>query len=114
MISAKILIEYDTKGFYVNSKLLVSRTLLDWFKVYFAGRKQPVVIPGAISDWNFIKVDYRKGKYCRPPPPPPFLVFLVFIYNILTDIGSYIRLFADDSSLYIIVEHPDLTARCIK
>ena len=50
---------------------------------------------------------YRKVQYCAP------LLFLIFINDIVTDIGSNIRLFADDTSLYIIVEHPDLAARCI-
>ena len=82
-------------------------TLLDSFKDYLTGRKQRVVIPGAIFDWNVIKAGVPRGSIMGP------LLFLMFINDILTDIGSNIRLFADDPSLYIIVEHPDLAARCI-
>ena len=42
-----------------------------------------------------------------------YFLFLIFINDIVTDIGSNIRLFADDTSLYIIVDHPDLAVRCI-
>ena len=41
------------------------------------------------------------------------LLFLIFIDDIVTDIGANIRLFADDPSLYIIVEHPDTAALCL-
>ena len=38
------------------------------------------------------------------------LLFLIFINDIVTCIGAYIRLFADDTSLYTIVNLPDLAA----
>ena len=38
------------------------------------------------------------------------LVFLIFINDIVNDINSNIRLFADDTSLYIIVDTPQNTA----
>ena len=34
------------------------------------------------------------------------LLFLLYINDIVEDIGSSIRLFADDTSLYIIVDNP--------
>ena len=41
------------------------------------------------------------------------LLFLLFINDIATDIGSNIRLFADDTSLFIIVENPDTAAELL-
>ena len=41
------------------------------------------------------------------------LLFLLYINDILTDNGSNIRLFADDSSLFIIINHPAPAAICL-
>ena len=41
------------------------------------------------------------------------LLFLLYINDIVADIGSNIRLFADDTSLFIIVENPVLSADCL-
>ena len=38
------------------------------------------------------------------------LLFLLFINDIVHEINSNIRLFADDTTIYIIVDFPDLTA----
>ena len=41
------------------------------------------------------------------------LLFLLFINDTVTGIGLNIRLFADDTSLFIIVENPDTTAELL-
>ena len=41
------------------------------------------------------------------------LPFLLLINEIVTDICSNIRLFADDTRLFIIVENPDMTAELL-
>ena len=43
----------------------------------------------------------------------PFL-FLIYINDIFEDNNSFIRLFADDTSLYVIVENPLVTAEILK
>ena len=40
-------------------------------------------------------------------------VILLYINDIVPEIGSSIRLFADDTSLFIIVEHPDTAANIL-
>ena len=78
----------------------VAGEVLDWFKNYLSGRKQRVVLPGAVSDWTSIKAGVPQGSILGP------LLFLLYINDIVIDIGSSIRLFADDTSLFIIVEDP--------
>ena len=41
------------------------------------------------------------------------LLLLIYINDIVTDIGTNIRLFADDTTLYIIVNNPDTSAELL-
>ena len=41
------------------------------------------------------------------------LLFLIYINDIVCDIDSNIRLFADDTSLYVIIEDPSVAATCL-
>ena len=75
-----------------------------WFENYLQNRYQRVVIPGAKSDWNYIRAGVPQGSILGP------LLFLLYINDIVKDIGSNIRLFADDTSLYIIAENPEVAA----
>ena len=91
----------------------ISGSLLSWFKDYLNDRKQRVVLPdylndrkqrvelpGSASSWAFIKTGVPQGSILDP------LLFLICINDIVDDIHSCIRLFADDTSLYIIVDNP--------
>ena len=71
-----------------------------WFADYLSNRKQRVVLPGAVSDWASIHAGVPQGSIIGP------LLFLLYINNIVHDIGSNIRLFADDTSFFIIVDDP--------
>ena len=82
----------------------VSDSLLNWFHDYLPNRRQRVIIPGANSDWAYTKAGVPQGSVLGP------LLFLVYINDIVHDIGSNIRLFADDTSLYIIVNDPETSA----
>ena len=70
---------------------------------YQENRKQRVVLPGAQSDWNYIHTGVSQGPILGP-------LFLLYINDTVTEIGSNIRLFADDTSLFSIVENPDTDA----
>ncbi|MCG8033360.1 MAG: reverse transcriptase family protein, partial [Candidatus Thiodiazotropha taylori] len=85
----------------------ISGSLLKWFASYLSDRKQKVVLPGAQSNWNSIHAGVPQGSILGP------LLFLLYINDIVTDIGSNIRLFADDTSLYIIVDNPNAAAELI-
>ena len=74
--------------------------LLQWFTDYLNNRKQRVVLPGVFSHWTDLKAGAPQGSILGP------LLFLIYINDIVRNINSSIRLFADDTSLYIIVENP--------
>ena len=62
--------------------------------------KTHVVLPGASSSWTSVKAGVPQGSILGP------LLFLLYINDIVEDINSTIRLFADDTSLHIIVDDP--------
>ena len=62
--------------------------------------KQRVVLPSASSSWTSAKAGAPQGSIFG------HLLFLLYINDIVEDIDSSIRLFADDTSLYIIVYDP--------
>ena len=73
---------------------------MDWVQNYLSGRKQRVVINKASSDWGFIKAGVPQGSILEP------LFLKLFINDIVIDIQSTIKLFADDTSLYLIIDNP--------
>ena len=82
----------------------VTEEALEWFRNYLSNRRQRVVLPGASSDWAYIRAGVPQGSILGP------LLFLVYINDIVENIGSHIRLFADDTSLFIIVDDPITSA----
>ena len=85
----------------------INGLLLDWLIDYLTNRKQRVVIPGGTSDWQFIRAGVPQGSILGP------LLFLLYINDIVADIQLCVRLFADDTSLYIIVDNPISAAEMI-
>ena len=78
----------------------ISGYLLQWFSSYLSGRKQRVVIPGASSDWANIQAGVPQGSILCP------LLFLLYINDIVVNIKANVRLFADDTSLYVYCRGP--------
>jgi hypothetical protein len=76
-------------------------------KNYLSERIQHVVINNSTSSWRDINAGVPQWSILVP------LLFIVFINDILTDINSTIKLFADDTSLYLIVDDPQETAQTL-
>ena len=81
----------------------ISGSLLDFFQNYLQNRYQRVVLNGTVSDWRSINADVPQGSVLGP------LHFLVYINYLNDNISSEMRLFADDSSLFIRVEEVNET-----
>jgi hypothetical protein len=66
-----------------------------------------VVINGSNSDWLSINAGVLQESILDP------LLFLIFINDIVQDIDAQINLFADDTSLYLVVDDPIETAETL-
>ena len=73
--------------------------LISWLSDYLHDRQQRVVLYGALSDVS-ISAGVPQGFSLGP------LLFLVYINEIVADISSLIRLFADDITVYVVVDDP--------
>ena len=78
-----------------------------WFSSYISGRRQRIVINGEISDWAPVHAGVSQSSILGS------LLFLIYINDIVKHIGSAIRLFADATSLYIVVDSPYIAAGVI-
>jgi intein/homing endonuclease len=79
---------------------VISGNLFNWFKNYLSGRSQRVVINGSNSDWLSINAGVPQWFILDP------LLFIIFINDIVHGIDAQIKLFADDTSLYLVVDDP--------
>ena len=73
----------------------ITGDLLEWFHSYLDNRKQRVIIHGSNSRWGKIPAGVPKGAHLGP------LLFLIYINDITENIKSNIKLFDDDTSLYV-------------
>ena len=92
---------------YKLSCIGCSSLVVKWFSSYLSSWRQRVVINGESSDWSPIRARVPQGSILGP------LLFLIYINDIVKDIGSAIWLFADDISLYIVVDSPETAAGII-
>ena len=76
----------------------ITGNLLSWFKNYLKDRQQRVIIQGKTSSWGDIKAGVPQGSILGP------LLFLVYINDITNNISSNIRLFADDTTIFVTVD----------
>ena len=87
---------------YKLSALGIRGQLLGWFTDYLKDRSQAVVLKGSKSSYLPILAGVPQGSVLGP------LLFLVYINDITQDIESIIKLFADDTSMYLGLEHTQI------
>ena len=92
---------------YKLESLGVRGSLLKWFESYLSNRKQRVVVDGQTSSWCIIESGVPQGSVLGT------LLFLIYINDITMNIHSdksKCLLYADDTSLFDIVESPNDSA----
>ena len=75
-------------------------TLTDFLKL----RKQRVVLKGELSSWSNIETGVPQGSILGP------LLFLIYINDLSDGLTTNARLFADDVSLFSVVDNINLSA----
>ena len=76
----------------------ITGDLLSWFRSYLHNREQRVIIHGSSSQWGKILSGVPQGAVLGP------FTFLIYINDITKNIMSNIKLFADDTSLYVTID----------
>ena len=105
LISVKLLTVYGTKGLIYKLKNIgITGSLLLWIENYLLSRKQKVLLNGKESIILSINAGVPQGSILGP------LFFLIFINDIVTEVGCSIKLFADDTSIYVIIENAQMDA----
>ena len=96
------------RGLLIKLKSIgVRGKLFDWFANYLTDRKQQVQIENISSDMLSVDAGVPQGSILGP------LLFLVYINDIVRNIQANIRLFADDTSLSILVNSPNEAANIL-
>jgi ribonuclease P/MRP protein subunit RPP40 len=72
--------------------------LIGWFDNYLLDRKQRVVLDGYSSRWRHTSAGVPQGSVLGP------ILFLIFINDINSGLVSDIRLFTDDTALFVILD----------
>ena len=72
-------------------------------KNYLSNRKQRVVLNGQTSNWTDVQAGVPQGSVLGP------LLFLIYINDLPEGLQSNVKLFADDMSIFSIVNNVDLS-----
>ena len=86
---------------YKPESLSISGNLLNLFRGFLNDRHQRVVFNGLLSDWAPILAGVPQSSILGP------LLFLIYINDLFDKLNSFIKLFADDTSLFSSVYDPN-------
>ena len=73
--------------------------IIIWLEHYLQDRFQRVAINGCYSSWQYLNASVPQGSILGP------LLFLLYINDIVDNSQSQVRLFADDTSIFLIVDN---------
>ena len=92
---------------YKLQKYGVKGKLLNWFESYLSDRKQRVCMNGYTSNWKSINAVVPQGSILG------LYLFLLFVNDNVDVVSNNIKLFADDTSLYCIVDNQESAAESL-
>ena len=79
------------------------KTLL-WIQSFLVERSQRVLLEGECSDEVPVSSDVPQGSVLGP------ILFLLYINDLPDNVQSQVRLFADDTAVYLAINHPEDSA----
>ena len=88
---------------YKLSSIGICGHLLRWFRDYLCKRQQRVLVRGQSSDWGTIEAGVPQGSVLCP------LLFLIYVNDMVKKVSCGVKLFADDTLMYITMDNPELT-----
>ena len=82
----------------------ISDKILNIITDFLSFRKQRVVLNGQASPWVSIEAGVPQGSILGP------LLFLIYINDLSDDLSTTVKLFADDTSLFSILQNVNTSA----
>ena len=75
---------------------------------FLSNRYQRTTLNGKCSSWSPIEAGVPQGSVLGP------LLFLVYINDITEGLKSEVRIFADDTSLFVVVDDPSISHKILR
>ena len=82
----------------------MSGKLLSVLSDFLKDRNQRIILNGQVSSWTGVNAGVQQGSILGP------LLFLVYINDLADGLPSNAKLFADDTSLFLVIHDADTSA----
>ncbi len=92
---------------YKLNKAGIKGKLFRWFGSYLSERSQRVLMKGQHSSWGHIEAGVPQGSVLGP------LLFLIYINDLTDIVNCNIKLFADDTTLYLVFDDDVEATQCM-